>query len=426
MNIVKRIHKNLNEAISVIDNNKQLYVKNAAKDFTRKRKLTCRDTIEFILSMEGGSLKKELHEICNIRKKSLTASAFIQQRSKISSRAFEDILRHFNLMSDDKRTFKGYKIFAVDGSDINHFRDPSLESFITSSNAPEGYNLTHLNALFDDIEEVKSVATKEKKTILDNVVELNVVDIEPMPNQPRKIFDEKKLQELADSVREHGVIQPIIVEKAENGYHIVAGERRWRAAKIVGLKTMPAIIKDYTESKRKQVALIENIQREDLNVMEVARALKELMELDEYSVSEVAKVTGKSQSAVSNIVRLLKLTPEVQKYVLDGKLVEGQARALLAIEDSEEQIKIANKVIEKKLTVREVEKIIYEDANKYNVKKKKPVKKSSIYSTVEEKLSEYFGMKVKVEANRPNQRLIIEYYNNEGLESVLDKLKIKL
>jgi len=283
-----------------------------------------------------------------------------------------------------------------------------------------------LNALFDDIEEVKSVATKEKKTILDNVVELNVVDIEPMPNQPRKIFDEKKLEELADSVREHGVIQPIIVEKAESGYHIVAGERRWRAAKIVGLKTMPAIIKDYTESKRKQVALIENIQREDLNVMEVARALKELMELDEYSVSEVAKVTGKSQSAVSNIVRLLKLTPEVQKYVLDGKLVEGQARALLAIEDSEEQIKIANRVIEKKLTVREVEKIIYEDANKYNVKKKKTVKKSSIYSAVEEKLSEYFGMKVKVEANRPNQRLIIEYYNNEGLESVLDKLKIKL
>jgi len=283
-----------------------------------------------------------------------------------------------------------------------------------------------LNALFDDIEEVKSVATKEKKTILDNVVELNVVDIEPMPNQPRKVFDENKLAELADSVREHGVIQPIIVEKSENGYHIVAGERRWRAAKIVGLKTMPAIVKDYTESKRKQVALIENIQREDLNVMEVARALKELMELDEYSVSEVAKVTGKSQSAVSNIVRLLKLTPEVQKYVLDGKLVEGQARALLAIEDGEEQLRIANKVIEKKLTVREVEKIIYEDANKYNVKKKKTVKKSSIYSAVEEKLTEYFGMKVKVDANRPNQRLIIEYYNNEGLESVLDKLKIKL
>ena len=283
-----------------------------------------------------------------------------------------------------------------------------------------------LNALFDDIEEVKSVATKEKKTILDNVVELNVVDIEPMPNQPRKVFDEKKLEELADSVREHGVIQPIIVEKSESGYHIVAGERRWRAAKKVGLKTMPAIIKDYTESKRKQVALIENIQREDLNVMEVARALKELMDLDEYSVSEVAKVTGKSQSAVSNIVRLLKLTPEVQKFVLEGKLVEGQARALLAIENEEEQLRIANKVIEKKLTVREVEKIIYEDANKYNVKKKNTVKKNSIYSSVEEKLTEYFGMKVKVDANRPNQRLIIEYYNNEGLESVLDKLKIKL
>ncbi|MBR6641436.1 MAG: ParB/RepB/Spo0J family partition protein, partial [Clostridia bacterium] len=222
-----------------------------------------------------------------------------------------------------------------------------------------------LNALFDDIEEVKSVTTKEKKKVLDSVVELNVTDVEPMPNQPRKVFDEKKLEELADSVREHGVIQPIIVEKADEGYHIVAGERRWRAAKIVGLKTIPAIVKDYTESKRKQVALIENIQREDLNVMEVARALKELMEIDEYTVTEVAKVTGKSQSAVSNIVRLLKLTPEVQEYVLDGKLVEGQARALLTIEDAEEQVRVAKKVIEKKLTVREVEKLIYEDANKY-------------------------------------------------------------
>ncbi|MBR6613429.1 MAG: ParB/RepB/Spo0J family partition protein [Clostridia bacterium] len=283
-----------------------------------------------------------------------------------------------------------------------------------------------LNALFDDIEEVKSVTTKEKKKVLDSVVELNVTDVEPMPNQPRKVFDEKKLEELADSVREHGVIQPIIVEKADEGYHIVAGERRWRAAKIVGLKTIPAIVKDYTESKRKQVALIENIQREDLNVMEVARALKELMEIDEYTVTEVAKVTGKSQSAVSNIVRLLKLTPEVQEYVLDGKLVEGQARALLTIEDAEEQVRVAKKVIEKKLTVREVEKLIYEDANKYNVKKKKVAKKSSLYKAVEDKLSEYFGMKVKVDASKQNQRLIIEYYNNEGLESILEKLEIEL
>ena len=280
-----------------------------------------------------------------------------------------------------------------------------------------------LNALFDDIEDVKSVA---KEKTLDNVVELNMADVEPMLNQPRKVFDKAKLEELAASVKEHGVIQPILVVKNESGYNIVAGERRWRAAKMVGLKKIPAIVKDYTDTKKKQVALIENIQREDLNVMEVAVALKELMDIEEYNVTDVAKVTGKSQSSVSNIIRLLKLTPEVQKYVLDGELVEGQARALLAIEDSEEQLKVAKKIIEKKLTVREVEKLIYEDANKYNVKKKKTVKKNSIYRAVEEKLSEYFGMKVKVDASKQKQRLIVEYYNNDGLDSLLEKLNIKL
>lgn len=282
-----------------------------------------------------------------------------------------------------------------------------------------------LNALFDDIEEVKSVS-KNGKEVLDKVVELNMAEVEPMLNQPRKVFDKKKLEELADSIREHGVIQPILVVRDENGYRIVAGERRWRATKLVGLKTIPAIVKDYTDLKKKQVALIENIQREDLNVMEVAVALKELMEIEEYSVSDVAKVTGKSQSSVSNIVRLLKLSDEVQKYVLDGKLVEGQARALLAISDSEEQVKMAKKIIDKKLTVREVEKLIYDDANKYNVKKKKVAKKNSIYGSIEEKLSSYFGMKVKIDASKQKQRLIIEYYNNDGLESLLDKLDIKL
>ena len=206
-----------------------------------------------------------------------------------------------------------------------------------------------LNALFEDIEDVKEVAQNKKQ---DKVVEINILDVEPMPGQPRKLFDKKKLEELANSIKEHGVIQPILVKKDETGYKIIAGERRWRASKLVGLKTIPAIIKDYTDTKTKQVALIENIQREDLNIMEVASALKELMEIEEYTVSDVSKVTGKSQSSVSNIVRLLKLTPEVQKMVLAGELVEGQARALLAIEDSEEQVKVAKKVVEKKLTVR--------------------------------------------------------------------------
>ena len=281
-----------------------------------------------------------------------------------------------------------------------------------------------LNALFDDIEEVKQVS--DHKVVLDKVVELEMSTVEPMPDQPRKVFDKKKLEELADSIREHGVIQPILVVKNEDVYNIVAGERRWRAAKIVGLKKIPAIVKDYNESKKKQIALIENIQREDLNIMEVANALKELMDMEQYSVTDVSKVTGKSQSTVSNILRLLKLSPKVQQFVLDGKLVEGQARALLVLDSFDEQEKMANKIIEKKLTVREVEKLIYDDSNKAGIKKKKAVKKNSIVGSIEEKLTNYFNMKVKIESNRSKPRMIIEYYNNEGLESILEKLKIKL
>ena len=284
-----------------------------------------------------------------------------------------------------------------------------------------------LNALFDDIEEVKKVASpKEKEGQIDKVVELKMADIEPMLNQPRKVFNKKKLEELANSIKEHGVIQPILVVKNEKGYTIVAGERRWRASKMVGLEKVPAIIKDYTDTKKKQVALFENIQREDLNVMEVAVALKELMDMEEYSVADVAKVTGKSSSAVSNIVRLLKLSQDVQQLVLDGELVEGQARALLAIEDKAEQLRVAKKIIEKKLTVREVEKLIYNDANKYNVKKKKVAKKTALFSAVEEKLSDFFGYKVKIDSSRKDPRIIIDYYNNEGLESILQKLNIEL
>lgn len=284
-----------------------------------------------------------------------------------------------------------------------------------------------LDALFDDIEDVKEVTSvREKEIELGKVVELNIAMVEPMLNQPRKIFNKKKLEELANSIKEQGVIQPILVVKNEKGFTIISGERRWRAAKMAALKTVPAIVKDYTDTKKKQVALIDNIQREDLNIMEVAMALKELMEIEQYSISDVAKVTGKNASTISNIIRLLRLSQDVQQLVLDGELVEGQARALLVIDDKVEQLKIAKKIIEKKLTVREVEKLIYSGENKYNVKKRKVAKKSTLFSSVEEKLSEYFGYKVKIDANRKDPQIIIEYYNNEGLESILQKLKIEM
>lgn len=280
----------------------------------------------------------------------------------------------------------------------------------------------------ENVEEVQKVVknTKEKShKEIEKVVELNISEVEPMLNQPRKVFDKEKLQELTDSIKEHGVLQPILVVKDENGYTIVAGERRWRAAKKAGLREIPAIIKDYTDVKKKQVALIENIQREDLNIVEVAKAIKELMLIDGYSQTEVAKITGKSLSTVSNIMRLLKLQDKVLDYLMQGKLVEGQARALLAVEDPEKQIKLAEKIIEKKLTVRDVEKLIY-GADEYKREKNKKTPKTVYYKKIEDKLKDYFGYKVKIDSSKKHQRLIVEYNDEEGLEDILNKFKIKM
>lgn len=286
-----------------------------------------------------------------------------------------------------------------------------------------------LNVFFgEDTEAVENVtkAKKEKEIKeIEKVVELKISEIEPMLNQPRKIFDEEKLEELTQSIIENGVIQPILVVKDENGYTIVAGERRWRAAKKAGLKKIPAIIKDYTSTKKKQVALIENIQREDLNIVEIARAIKELMEIEGYTQTEVAKITGKSLPTVSNIMRLLKLQDKVLDYVLEGKLVEGQARALLVIEDDEKQLEIAEKIIEKNLTVRDVERLIY-GSQEYARKQEKKKPKAVYYKKLEEKLKDYFGYKVKIDTNKKHQKLVIEYDDEEGLESLLNKLKIKM
>lgn len=286
-----------------------------------------------------------------------------------------------------------------------------------------------LNVFFENAEEVKDIASaKSKDTVLEKVVELKMADIEPMLNQPRKQFDEEKLQELADSIRVHGVIQPILVEKDDDGYKIIAGERRWRASKLAGKETIPAIVKDYTASKKKQVALIENIQREDLNVMEVATALRELMEMENYTTNELAKITGKNASTVSNTMRLLKLNPEVQKLVMEGKLFEAQARPLLVVKDEAEQVRLANYIIEKKLTKSAVERLVYNDANTYNAKKNsRTTKRSALYKSVEDKLTSYFGVKTRIDISSPSKpKLVLEYVNDAGLESILEKLNIQI
>lgn len=287
-----------------------------------------------------------------------------------------------------------------------------------------------LNAFFGEdeestIEQVTKKSSKKEENVLEKVIELKIDEIEPMLNQPRKVFNQEKMEELTDSIRENGVIQPILVVKDKNGYTIVAGERRWRAAKAAGLTKIPAIVKDYTDNRKKQVALIENIQREDLNIVEVARAVKELMDIDGYTQSEVAKITGKNVSTISNITRLLKLPNQVLDMLLKGELVEGQARALLAIDDKKKQIEIAKKVAEKKLTVRDVERLIYGD-EKYQRKTETKKPKSVYYQNVENKLKDYFGYKVKIDQTKRHQRLIIEYNDEEGLESLLSMLNIDM
>lgn len=288
-----------------------------------------------------------------------------------------------------------------------------------------------LNAFFgEDEEEVKNIANasqtkKDDKKELDKVVELNITEVEPMLNQPRKIFDKEKLEELADSIKENGILQPIIVVKDENGYTIVAGERRWRASKMAGLKAIPAIVKDYTDTKKKQVALIENIQREDLNIVEVAKAIKELMDIDGYSQIEVAKITGKNKSTVSNIMRLLKLPEPILNYLMDGKLMEGHARALLALNNKNKQIEIADKIVKNKLTVRDVERLVYR-GEEYVKPKVKNVENNFYYKKIEEKLNSYFGYKVKIDTSKKCQKLVIEYNDQDGLDELLSKLNIQM
>ena len=285
-----------------------------------------------------------------------------------------------------------------------------------------------LNAFFgEDTEEVKDEIKKiNNKTVeLGNVVELKITDVEPMEGQPRKVFDKEKLQELSDSIKEQGVIQPILVVKSKNGYMIVAGERRWRAAKLAGLKTIPAIVKDYSDTKKKQVALIENIQREDLNVIEVARAIKELMDIDGYSQAEVAKITGKNVSTVSNTIRLLKLQDKIIDYVLDGKLSEGHARTLLALDSKTRQLEVAEKIIDKKLSVRDAEKLVY-GSEEYVRKPEKKVSNAIYYKKIEEKLKGFFGYNVKLNSSTNNKKIVIECNDEEGLDSILNKLNIKM
>ena len=259
----------------------------------------------------------------------------------------------------------------------------------------------------------------------DKVVELNINEIEPDINQPRKSFDKDKLNELTESIKEHGVIQPIIVSKRDNFYQIIAGERRWRASKKAGLKTIPVIVREYDERKTREVSLIENIQRQDLNALDMAKAIKELMIEHNLTQEELAKTLGKSRSAIANTLRILNLDERVQEMVQEGKLTEGHARTLASIESPQKQYKLAMDIVNLDLSVRDAENLMREE-KKVSSKVKRKVKESKfdiICKDLESKLKKCLGTKVSFRPTTKSKgKIVIEYFNSEELERILETL----
>ena len=258
---------------------------------------------------------------------------------------------------------------------------------------------------------------KEPQTLV------KITKVEPNREQPRKNFDEDALQELADSIKQFGLLQPILVQDRKDYYEIIAGERRWRAAKLAGLKEVPVIIRNYTEQEIVEISLIENIQREDLNPIEEAQAYKRLLTEFHLKQDEVAERVSKSRAAVTNSIRLLKLNEEVQRMVVDEMISTGHARALLAVENPEEQYNLAQRIFDEKLSVRDVEKLV---KNLYKPAKSKKVDDKTmqvIYQDIEEKLKQKLGRKVTVTSKGEGSgKIEIEFYNHEDLDRLLDVL----
>ena len=274
-----------------------------------------------------------------------------------------------------------------------------------------------LDALFADhsIEEIASTSA----------VKLKIMDIEPNRDQPRKIFDEDALAELADSIAKHGVIQPLLVRPMPDGsYQLVAGERRWRASRMAGLTEVPVVIKELSDDEAMALALIENLQREDLNAIEEAQGIKALMDTLSLTQDEAAERVGKSRPAVANALRLLKLPDSVIALVSDGKLSPGHARALLGFKDEQDIIETADLIIEKGLTVRDVEKLV-KKRNKEPKAEKPAARRASYYDEVELALTDFLGRKVKV-GTKPGKEsgvLEIDFFDKDDLTRLADALK---
>ena len=278
------------------------------------------------------------------------------------------------------------------------------------------------------IDKKSEIEKKENKEEKENLVEatLKITEVEPNREQPRKKFDEDALIELSESIKQFGILQPLLVQKRDDYYEIIAGERRWRAARMANLKEVPVLIRNYTEKEILEIALIENLQRENLNAIEEAKAYKKLMEEFNMKQDEVAERVSKSRTAVTNSMRLLKLDEKVQQMLIDEMISSGHARALIPIEDKELQYTIALKIFDEKLNVRETEKLI-KTLQTEPIKVEKEDKKVStndfIYRDLENKMKEIVGSKVTIK-NKDNQKgkIEIEYYSQEELERIISHI----
>ena len=259
----------------------------------------------------------------------------------------------------------------------------------------------------------------------EKIIEMKINDIEPNINQPRKNFDDDKIEDLAASIAEHGVLQPIIVTKKDHYYQIIAGERRWRASKKAGLKTIPAIIREYDEKKIREVSLIENIQRQDLNAIETAKAMQELMEEHHLTQEQIAKTLGKSRSAVANTLRILSLDKRVQEMVEEGKISEGHARTLASIDNHQKQFQLATNIVDMELSVRDAEEMLKEEKHPQKKSKKKETSKLDIiYKDIENRLKAALETKVSFKpVTKSKGKIVVEYYTSDELERILEKFE---
>ena len=270
---------------------------------------------------------------------------------------------------------------------------------------------------------VEKKQEKENDSPKSGEIMVRINEVEPNRDQPRKDFDEDALMELADSIRQFGILQPLLVQKKKNYYEIIAGDRRWRAAKLAGIKEVPIIVKDYTDQEIVEISLIENIQRENLNPIEEAMAFKRLLQEFQLKQDEVAERVSKSRTAVTNSMRLLKLSPRVQQMIIDDMISTGHARALLAIDDEEQQFILANKIFDEKLSVRETEKLVKALKNPKKEVKKEKSEHTFIYENIEEQIKNIMGTKVSVNQKANGKgKIEIEYYSEEELERIYDLL----